>query len=416
MAVRSLKRFVVDRVDPSVWTPAVQPADQNAPKVAVVGAGPAGLAAAHELSLKGYRVTLLEKENRPGGMLTCAIPAYRLPREGLTREIDALLNENIDLRCNQQLGRDFTIETLQEQGHRAVFLAMGSHQSRRLGVTGEDVKGVIPGIEFLKAYNLHGENLAAGHVGIVGGGNSAMDAARVAFRLPGVESVTVFYRRTREEMPAYAEEIEAGLAEGIKIEALVAPVEVLSQGGKLTGVRFIRNELTEIDESGRRSFKAVTGSEFEARVDTLIVAISEQPDLAGVAEDLQRTRWGTLAVNDESLLTTRNGVFAAGDLVTGPATVIEAVAAGKKAAAMIDRYLNGRLLKELRKVRLPSVYIEPVTAEDEDGVVAERPESPHLAVSCRKSFDEVELCIDEATARCEASRCLRCDLEFTHPE
>jgi len=327
-----------------------------------------------------------------------------------------LLNENIEMRYNTALGRDMTVDGLLHDGYKAVYLALGAHQSKKLDLPGEDVAGVMAGIGFLKAHNLHGQELGLGRVGVIGGGNSAMDAARVAFRQPGVTSVTVFYRRTRQEMPAYAKEIAAALEEGIQIEELVAPVAVQAKDGKLTGMRFIRNRLGERDASGRQKPVAVAGSEFEVNLDTLVVAISEEPETEGL-DGLGRTKWGSVAVNAESYTTDRAGVFAGGDLVTGPNTVIEAVAAGKNAAVMIDRFVKGKLLKLLPAVTLPSVYVPPVQLPDEDGPPAERLAVPHLAVAGRsKNFAEVELCVSEQTAQAEACRCLRCDLDFTQPD
>jgi NADH-quinone oxidoreductase subunit F len=233
IAVRALKRFVVDRVSPDTYTEPVQPAGPNAPKIAVIGAGPSGITAAHYLGAMGNRVTIFERETVPGGMLMAGIPEYRLPREQLRKEFDLLIGPNVEVHFNKALGRDFTIDSLLgKEGFKAVYVATGSHQSRKLGVPGEDVKeGIIPGIAFLKAYNLKGTNLAKGRVGVIGGGNSAVDAARVALRQKGVESVTILYRRTRDEMPAYAEEIEAAIEEGVKLDTLDAPVEVLSKRG-----------------------------------------------------------------------------------------------------------------------------------------------------------------------------------------
>jgi len=418
VAVRALKRFVVDRVDPSAAPPAVVRERSDAAKVAVIGGGPAGLTAAHYLSLLGHKVTIFEREAQLGGMLVGAIPAYRLPREILKKEIDALLNENIEVRHGLALGRELTIDGLMENEFKAVFIAAGSHQSKRLELDGEDAEGIIPGIKFLKAHNLEGKALGRGRVGIIGGGNSAMDAARVAFRQPGVQSVAMFYRRTRQEMPAYAEEIEAGLAEGITIDELVAPVALRVENGKLRGVRFIRNKLGERDASGRQKPVPIPGSEFDVELDTLIVAISEEPEKEAI-EGLDQTRWGTLAISAESWSTKRPGVFGGGDIVTGPSTVIAAVAAGKKAALMIDRYLSGKLLKTLTKVKLPSVYVPPteMQQEEDDGSTAARVEIPHLPVERRcKCFTEVELSLDEPSAVGEARRCLRCDLEFTQPQ
>jgi len=418
IAIRDLKRFVVDRVDPRSFKVPVRPARPGAPRVAVVGAGPAGLTAASDLGQKGYRVTVFEREDRPGGMLMAGIPAYRLPRETLGAELDGLLNENITLVCNRALGTDFTVQSLEEEGYQAIYLALGAHRSKRLGLPGDDAQGILPGIEFLKAFNLRGEERARGRVGIVGGGNSALDAARVALRQQDVTAVTIYYRRTRQEMPAYREEIEAALEEGIRLETLVTPVAVTSSEGRLTGVEFLRNVLGDRDDSGRARPVPVPGSEFRAELDTLVVAISEEPE-TGALEGFKLKPWGGLVINPESCLASRKGVFGGGDLVTGPGTVIEAVAAGRNAAVMIDRQLTGRQLRVLPKVVLPTDYVPPVAAgeEEDEGVeAAGRAHPPHLPVLERhRNFREVDLCLPEDHALCEARRCLRCDLEFTQP-
>ena len=404
---------MVDRVEPSSYKYAIRNRP-NAPRVAVIGAGPAGLTAAHSLSTLGYKVTVFEKEAKAGGMLVSAIPEYRLPRPTLQKEIDSLINENVEIKFNQALGKDFTVESLKKDGFSVVYVAIGSQRSKKLGLPGDDVAGILPGIEFLKAYNLHGQETAKGRVGIIGGGNSALDAARVAIRQKNVDSVTVFYRRTRGEMPAYAEEIEAALEEGIKLETLVAPVGVKSADGKLTGIEFQRNELGERDDSGRARPVPLPGSEFVAAMDTLVVAISEEPE-AETLNGLKTSRWGSLVINPESYITNEAGVFGGGDVVTGPSTVIEAIAAGKNAAIMMDRYMAGKQLKKLSKVILPTVYIAPVSSEDE-GEATGRIHPEHLPVEARmKNFKEVDLCPSENHALCEARRCLRCDIEFTQP-
>jgi len=419
IAVRTLKRFIVDRVAPDSYKELVKVAGANAPKIAVIGAGPSGLTAAHYLGALGNRVTVFERESKAGGMLVSAIPEYRLPRETLQKEIDSLLNVNVELKLNQTLGKDFTIDSLMDKdGYKAVYVATGAHESKRLGLTGDDAEGVLASIKFLKAYNLEGKHLAKGRVGIVGGGNSAIDAARVAFRQKGVTGVTVFYRRTRAEMPAYGEEIEAALAEGIVLKPLVAPIGVVVKDGKLSGVKFINNELGPLDDSGRQQPVPIPGSEHVVDLDTLIVAISEQPEGVGL-KDLKTTRWGTVTVNPESFTTSRPGVFAGGDVTSGPSTVIKAIAAGKSAAVMLQNFVSGKLLKQLPKVKLPSFYVEPVqvAGEEEEGdVMAARVQQPHLPVAERRgNFAEVELCISEEAAQCEARRCLRCDLDFTRP-
>jgi len=415
VAIRALKRFVTDRADPAAYTP-VRTAEGDGKKVAVVGAGPAGLAAAHYLSLAGRRVTVFEAEATPGGMLVAAIPAYRLPRDVLEREIEALVDENVTLELNTALGRDFTLDGLFEDGYDAVFLALGAHRSRKLDVPGEEAEGVYPSMRFLKAFNLHGKSLARGRVGVVGGGNSAVDAARVAVRQKGVENVTIFYRRTREEMPAYDEEIEAALDEGIELVTLVSPTALEQKKGRLTGAKFIKNELGDRDASGRRRPVAVAGSEYVVPLDTLIVAISEEPEVEGVGPEVGVTGWGTLQADPETFETGKPGVFAGGDVVRGPNTVVEALADGKNAAAVIGRYLRGEDLKVPAAVRLPEVYVPPAEGAEADAGAA-RAAAPHLGPEKRtRNFAEVELGLTEGAARCEARRCLRCDLEFTQPE
>ncbi|MBN2193051.1 MAG: FAD-dependent oxidoreductase [Polyangiaceae bacterium] len=418
IAIRTLKRFVVDHVAPETYHAEVKPAGANAKRVAVIGAGPAGLTAAHYLSLRGHRVTLFERESVPGGMLVAGIPTYRLPRALIEKEIQQLMNENVELRCGVALGRDFTFEDLVErQGFDAVYLSIGAHRSLTLGLPGQDLPGVMAGMEFLRAHNLRNESLARGRVGVVGGGNSAMDAARVALRQPGVESVTVLYRRTRDEMPAFAAEIDEALEEGVALETLVAPVSVVASGGKLSGLRLLRNRLGEPDASGRRKPIPIDGSEFEVPLDTLIVAISEQPE-TDVFSGLGTNRSGALVVNRESFVTGRAGVFAGGDVTRGPSTVIEAIADGKQAAAMIDHHLTGKQLKTFKKIRLPSVFVEPLAGDDDDQeTIKPRVAEPLVPADKRRSnFDEAALCISESAARGEAHRCLRCDLEFTRPQ
>ena len=413
IAIRALKRFVVDRVEPSTFRYEVR-TRPDAPRVAVVGAGPAGLTAAHSLSVLGYKVTVFEREGKAGGMLVAAIPEYRLPRTTLEKEIDILLNENVEVRYHEELGKDFTIESLKKDGFAAIMVAIGSQRSKKLGLPGDQVEGIYQGIEFLKAQNLHGREFARGRVGIIGGGNSAIDAARVALRQKHVDEVTVFYRRTREEMPAYAEEIQAAMEEGIKIETLVAPVGVSSKNGKLTGIEFQRNGLGERDESGRAKPVPIEGSEFLVGLETLVVAISEEPEKECMA-GLKLSGWGSLVINPESCVTSEPAVFGGGDVVSGPSTAIEAVAAGRNAAQMIDRYLSGKQMKRLNTVALPTVFVPPVV-EDEEGEAAPRIHTCHIPVSARlKNFDEVDLAPTEAQALCEARRCLRCDIEFTQP-
>jgi NADH-quinone oxidoreductase subunit F len=422
IAIRALKRFVTDRADPmSFRMERLTRPDADRNRVAIIGSGPAGLTAAHYLSLDGYKSTVFEMDDRAGGMLHACIPSYRLPRDVLDREIASLLDdENITLRLNTMLGRDVSLDCLFAEGYRAVFLAMGAHKSRRLELPGEDAPGVHPSIQLLKAANLRGENLARGRIGVLGGGNSAIDSARVAVRQPGVESVTIYYRRGRDEMPAFAEEIEAALQEGVRLETLVAPTRILLEQGKLAGVELIRNRLGERDAGGRPRPMPVPGSEHRVPLDTLIVAVSEGSDTDCVAvageNRVEVLGGGTVKVDGDTLRTSRPDVFAGGDVARGPNTVVDAIADGKKAAVMIGRFLRGEPLRQPGKTRLPEVYVEPMMLSEEEAERVDRPEVPRLeAAARRKGFAEVETALGEEEARREASRCLRCDIEFTRP-
>jgi NADH-quinone oxidoreductase subunit F len=420
VAIRALKRFITDRIEPSTYKPQKNEWPDGAPpRVAIIGSGPAGLTAAHYLSLQGCKVTIHEAEKKPGGMLTCAIPSYRLSREVIEKEIDALLDDDITLKYDVALGRDFDIDSLFEAGFSAVLLAIGAHKSKPLRLDSEDAEGVLSSIEFLKAFNLKNQQLAKGRVGVIGGGNSAIDAARMALRLDEVNSVTILYRRTRDEMPAFTEEIEAADQEGIKIETLVSPVRVITKDGRLAGLECIRNELGEADESGRRRPVPVRGTEHSIDLDTLIVAIGEDSGIDALTpartSHIEITKWNTVRVNHTTLQTNRPGVFAAGDVVRGPNTVVEAIADGKNAALMIGRFLKKETLLQPYTPRLPRVYVEPVAGEGAANVA--RVDPPRTPVERRKrNFVEVEVTLAQSDARREALRCLRCDLEFTVPK
>ncbi|MDM8007029.1 MAG: NADH-quinone oxidoreductase subunit NuoF [Phycisphaerae bacterium] len=438
LGVRALKRFVTDRVSPTAYKPPkIATAGKKTAKVAVVGAGPAGLAAAHYLSRFGYKVTLFEAEAEPGGMLISCIPSYRLPRSIVRQEIESLLDDNITLKCSTRLGRDITVDGLFADGFKAVFLAMGADKSWKLDLQGENISGVYSSMEFLKAFNLRGEELAGGHVAVIGGGNSAVDAARVAIRQENVQSVSLLYRRTDQEMPAYAEEVEAAIEEGIRLETLVSPVKIryieaamregirvetmvepvkiYSQAGRLVGIECIRNRLGDIDTSGRRSPIPMTGSEFSISLNTLIVAIGERPDSDCLAPmGVQVGKGGRLHVDPRTFATNREGVFAGGDLVTGPNTVADAIAAGKHVAVVIDRYLRGESLAPEPRITLPEVLLEPAEVGEDEREAAVRAEPASIPVdSRRKNFAEVEMALSAEQAHAEARRCLRCDLSFT---
>jgi len=419
VAIRALKRFITDHIDPRLYKPThIVWQTGEAPQIAVVGAGPGGLTCAHYLSLRGYKVTVFDADDEPGGMLIAGVPEYRMPRDVLKKEIESLMDENITLHTGVVLGRDITLDGLFASGYSAIFLALGAHRSRRLNLENEEAHGVYPSMRFLKAFNIKGKPLGKGHTVVIGGGNSAIDAARVALRQKGVSDVTIYYRRSRSEMPAFPAEIGAAIEEGVKIETLYSPVKIHTVKGQVTAVDFVRNELGPVDASGRRSFIAVPGGEVIVPVDTLIVAIGEQllPFNLDGSVGLEFTKAGTIVVDSENLQTVREGVFAGGDVVTGPNSVVNAIAAGKRAALMIDRYVKGEVLKMSYEPIRPTRYVEPLAIPDEVLAELRRVELPTITLEERRAgFTEVELCLSESDALNEAKRCFRCDLEFTKP-
>ncbi len=415
IAIRSIKRFLADWAIDNNYKPQLKAktAEKNK-KVAIVGSGPAGLAAGYYLQQKGIQVTIFESLSVPGGMLAIGIPEHRLPKDKLNFDIQNLLKSGITLKTNTTLGKDFSIQDLFDEGYDAVFIATGAHKSMMMKIPGEDTNGVYQGVKILKLAGL-GKELPLGEkVGIVGGGNTAIDSARVAVRNKNTKKVYILYRRTRKEMPAYEEEIESAIEEGIDIRYLVLPKKVLSKDEKVTGVECLKMKLGEPDESGRRRPVPIEGSEFTLELDALISAISEQPDTSFLKpkDKIKTTKWNTLIVNEETCSTTQKGVFAGGDVVTGPNTVVDAIAMGKKAAKSISHYLEGKTYAAEYELSRPSRYIEPVELTEEEIENAERPEMPKLPKEKRqKNFNEVDLGFDKKTAIKEARRCLRCELE-----
>ena len=416
IAISSLKRFASDwEIRTGTMTPPTFLEKPKAERIAIVGAGPAGLNAAYHLGRRGYPVTIFESLPMAGGMLAVGIPDYRLPRKNLENDITFICQHNVEIKTGRSLGKDFTIDDLLKQGYRAVFLAMGAHLTQKMNTPGEDGDGIIPGISFLRRVNL-GEKVSVGEkVAVIGGGNVAIDAARTALRL-GAKEVFIVYRRTRDEMPANDEEIEEAEHEKIKILYLVAPTRILAENGKMKGLECQRMELGAFDASGRRRPVPVEGSEFVLEVDMAIPAIGYMPDLSCLPHDdgFKTTKAGTLSVDPITLATHRPGVFAGGDVVTGPSTVVEAMAGGYRAALSIDRYLRGKDLYKDRIYQAERRAIVP-KAEGEQGeeaAVKPRAGMPAMAVDHRVcTFEEVNLGFGEETAIREAKRCLRCDLE-----
>ena len=425
VAIRAVKRFMADQEYKHPWTPAPvgTPEEREAAankNVAIVGAGPAGLTAGLRLAQRGYEVTVFEKLPVPGGMMTVGIPEYRLPREPLFAEIENISRAGVRIECNKALGRDFTLDTLlQKDGFNAVILAIGAHQSRKLGIPGEEVPGVVHGTDFLREIGLSTvkdtgvarptKSVAGKRIAVVGGGDVAIDAARSAWRL-GAKEVHVIYRRQRQDMPAHKEEIDAAIHEGIHFHFLANPVKVL--GDKhVTGLVVQRQRLGEFDNSGRRRPITVEGDEFTMDIDVLIPAIGQTTDTSWLnGGNIEITKANTFKVED-ALNTTLPGVFAAGDAVSGPWTVIGAVAQGNQVAVAVDQWLRtGKLTKP--RYETPRHDISQLSNLD-DYANAQRPTMPELTVTQRASnFQEVELGLDEHSVQEEAKRCLRCDLEW----
>jgi len=409
IAIRDLKRVASDHVDLGELT--LPKIDDRPEKVAIVGSGPAGLSAAYYLRLKGYQVTLFEALSALGGMLRVGIPDYRLPPEILDREIAHILRHGIEARTDQRLGKDFSLDDLEKEGFKAVFLGIGAHGSMRLSIPGEaELEGVYDAVDFLREVNLGNHTQPGKRVVVVGGGNVAVDAARSALRL-GCEEVHVVYRRSLTEMPAYAEEIEGALAEGVRIHYLTAPLEILGTE-RVTGLKCIKTELGPPDAGGRRRPVPVEGSEFAMNCDTVIPAIGQTPEVSCVigATDLRLTRRGTFQVNPYTMQTTIPRVFAAGDAVTGPASVIEAVASGYKAAEGIHRYIQGEDLAGYAEQQA----VQALPEKNREEILEDLPPLPRARPAHRdprtrsSTFEEVEDALDERSAQGEAHRCLNC--------
>ncbi len=414
----SLKRFAADyeMLDGEPFRPALKPASGF--KVAIIGSGPAGLSAAYYLVQEGHEIDIFDALPKPGGMLRYGIPDYRLPQDVLDKEISAITDLGVKIRTNQALGRDFTIGSLFKDGYRAIFLAIGAHQSYKLGIEGEELEGVLSGTDFLRSITL-GQAVDLGHrVAVIGGGNIAIDAARAALRL-GAEEVTIVYRRSRTEMPATEWEVEEAEEEGIGIHFLAAPIKIMGHDGRVSGIECIKMKLGEPDASGRRRPEPISNSEFILPVDSVIAAIGQQPDLPPPEEnyDLPAER-GRIITEPHILVTDMKGIFAGGDCVTGAATAVEAIAAGRNAALSIDRYLRG---EELTRVGEPfnisKGQLSDLTGKDEFVRIEQisRQAMPKLEPNVRRrGFQEIEFGYTEDQARKEAERCLDCGCKAVH--
>lgn len=416
IAIRDLKRFATDHGTYKRQLP--PPKQRYRERVAIIGSGPTGLSAAYYLARRGYPVTIFDAMPVAGGMMSIGIPEYRLPRAELQRDIDAIVGLGVEIRLNTAIGRDIAFDDLHRQ-YDAVLLAVGAQRSQKLDIPGEGLEGVIPATSFLKDYNLDPATHLSGTVAVVGGGSTAMDAARSALRA-GAHAVHILYRRTQAEMPAQIDEVRAALEEGIHLQELVAPISLAGNNGHLNMITCQRMSMGEPDGQGRRRPVPIPGAEFSLPVDYVLVAIGEAPDPSFLPEgtSVGVAPWGGLLINSETLATGAPGVFAAGDVTYGPHSIIEAAAHGHKAARNIHAYLRHFSPGKINS--LP----------DEDAATISRlPASGQITLDLRpiprevmplrvqQAVRTVEFAVGltERQARIEAGRCLRCDLAYLCP-
>jgi formate dehydrogenase beta subunit len=408
IAIRLLKRAASDADLAEGGSTLKSPASEREEKVAIIGAGPAGLAAAYNLRMMGYGVTIFESLPHAGGMASVGIPDYRLPTDILDHEINLIRRTGVETKLNAKVD-SLSFKELKKEGYAAVFVAVGAHKGNMMGVEGEDegYDGYVDGVDLLRDLNLGKTIEPRKKVVIVGGGNVALDCARSCARL-GFKDVNILYRRSRVEMPASDEEIEGALEEGITITYLAVPVKILEKDGKVTGVECTKMKLGKPDESGRRRPIPVKGSEYTLKTDVVVAAIGQQPvlPLTKGKEKIDVTTWGTIKTDPATFMTNVAGIFAGGDCVTGPATLIEALDMGNRVARSIDAFIAGRDITD--EISFADVDLKKQRGR---GFVVNEPakEVECMAVTKRlEGFDEVEGGFGPALAMEEAGRCLRC--------
>jgi NADPH-dependent glutamate synthase beta subunit-like oxidoreductase/NAD-dependent dihydropyrimidine dehydrogenase PreA subunit len=399
VAIRALKRAAAEKGG-DLWFKNLTIAPSTGKRVAVVGSGPSGLSAAYYLATMGHKVTVLEALEHIGGMLRVGIPGYRLPRESLDQEIDYLKEVGVEIKTGQRVE---SVAQLQQDGFDAVYLACGAHQGTRLGIPGDDLPGVVDGISFLRKVNQEQKIEIGKRVAVIGGGNTAVDAARSSIRI-GAKEVEVIYRRTEAEMTAYEEEVGAAIFEGVTIEYLATPLAVTPKNGALE-LTLTRMQLGKPDASGRPSPVPIEGSEYKKEVDNVIAAIGQVP-VGTRSLDVALTQADFIQADAATLATDKAGVFAGGDIVTGPASIIDAIAQGRKAAASIDKYLGGSgQIDQALTVPEQEVVVVDYQAGDQERVVM-----PCISLDERTcSFAAVEAGLSQDLAIKEAERCRGCD-------
>ena len=408
LRIRDIKDFVLDHARKQGWKSPIEKAPARGRRVAVVGSGPAGLSAAHDLALAGYGVTVFEKSDRPGGVLARLIPSFRMGREELDEEIDGIRALGVEIRTGVALGTDFTVDSLKADGHAAVFLAIGAWAGSRIDIPGRDADGCVDALDFLTSAGPDGPSLAGRRVGVIGGGFTAVDAARAAVRM-GAAEVYILYRRTHEEMPATAEELSDAEQEGVRVMYLVSPQEVLvDSAGAVEALRMVNHVLGESDDSGRRRPETIRGTEFVLKLDRVVLAVSQETR-SDATDGVATTRGGFFEVDPYALRTNVPEVYAGGDCIGGQMDMISAIAHGKRAAAAIDAELAGADALLTPEPELTAVAIDDVLTRHRDD--ARRPRMPvHLRPALQRRVDW-NLCRSTMTAQeavTEARRCYGC--------
>ncbi|NLB60390.1 MAG: FAD-dependent oxidoreductase, partial [Lentisphaerae bacterium] len=406
VAIRSVKRFMVEQEQRPALPEVRRDPANAAKKIAIIGAGPAGLSCAYFLARLGYAPRVLEAEQRPGGMLVQAIPAYRLPRAALERELKMIQRLGVTIQTGHRLGRDFSLADLKKEGYAAVYLAVGAPLGSQLQISGPTER-IVDGITFLRDFNLGRRPQIGREILIIGGGNVAIDVARTMQRL-GAQSVTVIYRRTREQMPAYAAEVAEAQREGVRFVFLAAPAEMLLEGDQLVGLRCQKMQLGAFDRSGRRRAEPMPGETFVLAGDQIVAAIGQQLRCNDFAKDtkLNLIANGWLQADPLTGQTAQPWLFAGGDALTGPASVVEAIAAGERAAVAMDAYLSGAPHAFWRQAHNCDTFFDP----DADPLEYPRAAQRLLPLKQRRgNFKELELPLSKRAALREARRCLRCD-------